>query len=174
MPAFYAWVEGPRGRARAGVHLVTRSRTMNGGRPKHDRIGAPRMRVRAPAGGGFRPFVHGLARDLNSTASCATTPKRVLEVEGERVNEFVDALRREPPPLAASIASSCEEFAKSMRGFSIEPSADGRTATRIVSDAAVCESCLDDLFDPDSRFISIPSSIARLRAALHADAASAL
>ena len=130
-------------------------------RAPEDTTASPRLRMRvrgAVQGVGFRPFVHGLAREFELDGFVRNDAEGVLlEVEGERVNEFVDALRREPPPLARIDRIELRRVPpKSMRGFSIEPSADGRTATRIVSDAAVCESCLDDLFDPDSRFYLYP------------------
>jgi hydrogenase maturation protein HypF len=118
-----------------------------------------RMRVRgAVQGVGFRPFVHGLAREFELDGFVRNDAEGVLlEVEGARVNEFVDALRREPPPLARIDRIELRRVPpKSMRGFSIEPSAHGGTATRIVPDAAVCENCLDDLFDPGSRFYLYP------------------
>jgi hydrogenase maturation protein HypF len=117
------------------------------------------MRVRgAVQGVGFRPFVHGLAREFELDGFVRNDAEGVLlEIQGARANEFVDALRREPPPLARIDRIELRRVpSKSMRGFSIEPSADGRTATRIVPDAAVCENCLDDLFDPDSRFYLYP------------------
>jgi hydrogenase maturation protein HypF len=130
-------------------------------RAPEDTTASPRLRMRvrgAVQGVGFRPFVHGLAREFELDGFVRNDAEGVLlEVEGERVNEFVDALRREPPPLARIDRIELRRVPpKSMRGFSIEPSADGRTATRIVPDAAVCESCLDDLFDPDSRFYLYP------------------
>jgi hydrogenase maturation protein HypF len=130
-------------------------------RAPEDTTASPRLRMRvrgAVQGVGFRPFVHGLAREFELDGFVRNDAEGVLlEVEGERVNEFVDALRREPPPLARIDRIELRRVPpKSMRGFSIEPSADGRTATRIVPDAAVCENCLDDLFDPDSRFYLYP------------------
>ena len=130
-------------------------------RAPEDTTASPRLRMRVRGtvqGVGFRPFVHGLAREFALDGFVRNDAEGVLlEVEGERVNEFVDALRREPPPLARIDRIELRRVPpKSMRGFSIEPSADGRTATRIVPDAAVCENCLDDLFDPDSRFYLYP------------------
>ena len=130
-------------------------------RAPEDTTASPRLRMRvrgAVQGVGFRPFVHGLAREFALDGFVRNDAEGVLlEVEGARVNEFVDALRREPPPLARIDRIELRRVPpKSMRGFSIEPSADGRTATRIVPDAAVCENCLDDLFDPDSRFYLYP------------------
>ena len=118
-----------------------------------------RMRVRgAVQGVGFRPFVHGLAREFALDGFVLNDAEGVLlEIQGARVNEFLDALRRDPPPLARIDRIELRSVPpKSVRGFSIEPSADGETATRIVPDAAVCENCLDDLFDPNSRFYLYP------------------
>ncbi len=130
-------------------------------RAPEDTTVSPRLRMRvrgAVQGVGFRPFVHGLAREFALDGFVRNDAEGVLlEVEGARVNEFVDALRREPPPLARIDRIELRRVPpKSMRGFSIEPSADGRTATRIVPDAAVCENCLDDLFDPNGRFYLYP------------------
>ncbi len=130
-------------------------------RAPEDTTASPRLRMRvrgAVQGVGFRPFVHGLAREFELDGFVRNDAEGVLlEVEGARVNEFVDALRREPPPLARIDRIELRRVPpKSMRGFSIEPSADGGTATRIVPDAAVCENCLDDLFDPSSRFYLYP------------------
>ena len=130
-------------------------------RAPEDMAASPRLRMRvrgAVQGVGFRPFVHGLAREFDLDGFVRNDAEGVLlEVEGARVNEFVDALRREPPPLARIDRIELRRVPpKSMRGFSIEPSADGGIATRIVPDAAVCEDCLDDLFDPGSRFYLYP------------------
>jgi len=130
-------------------------------RAPEDAAGSPRLRVRvrgAVQGVGFRPFVHGLAREFALDGFVRNDAEGVLlEVEGARVNEFVDALRRDPPPLARIDRIDLQRVPpRSRHGFSIESSAGGRTATRIVPDAAVCEACLDDLFDPSSRFYLYP------------------
>lgn len=118
-----------------------------------------RMRVSgAVQGVGFRPFVHGLANRLALAGFVRNDARGVLlEVEGAHVEEFVEALRREPPPLARIDHIDLEKIApKRERGFLIEQSQSGKTQTRIVPDAAVCEACLDDLFDPASRFHLYP------------------
>ena len=153
---------GPRGAPRPrGVQSRDREAGQMNERAPEDTAASPRLRMRvrgAVQGVGFRPFVHGLAREFALDGFVRNDAEGVLlEVEGARVNEFVDALRREPPPLARIDRIELRSVPpKSVRGFSIEPSADGETATRIVPDAAVCENCLDDLFDPDSRFYLYP------------------
>ncbi len=118
-----------------------------------------RMRVRgAVQGVGFRPFVHGLARQFALGGFVRNDAEGVLlEVEGAQVEEFVAALKLRPPPLARIDGVELQRIApKAEAQFSIEASADGQTKTRIVADAAVCEECLDDLFDPASRFYLYP------------------
>jgi hydrogenase maturation protein HypF len=81
----------------------------------------------------------------------------LLEVQGERIDAFLDAVSRRPPPLARVDAIDVEEVAPlESSSFVILDSVDGRSETRIVPDAAICEDCLDDLFDPTSRFYLYP------------------
>ncbi|CAN2535329.1 Hydrogenase+maturation+protein/Carbamoyltransferase,+HypF [Methylocapsa aurea] len=122
---------------------------------------ATRLRLRvtgAVQGVGFRPFVHSLADRYALGGFVRNDSQGVLmEVEGARVDDFVAALRREPPPLARIDSLECESITPLRDAtFSIEPSRDGRTRTRITPDAAVCNDCLDDLFDPQSRFYLYP------------------
>lgn len=118
-----------------------------------------RVRVRgAVQGVGFRPFVHGLARTLDLGGFVRNDAEGVLlEIEGARAREFVAALRRSPPPLARIDAVEAQCVApKAESQFLIETSLAGETRTRIPADAAVCEECLDELFDPQSRFHLYP------------------
>lgn len=120
-----------------------------------------RLRVRVTGsvqGVGFRPFVHGLAHKFALHGFVRNDACGVLlEVEGARIEEFVEALRRGPPPLARIDDIRLEPIAlRRERGFSIEPSRGGKTRTRITADATVCDACLDDLFDPASRFHLYP------------------
>ncbi|WP_018266932.1 carbamoyltransferase HypF [Methylosinus sp. LW4] len=122
---------------------------------------ATRLRLRvtgAVQGVGFRPFVHSLA-DRYALAGFVRNDSQgvLMEVEGARVDDFVAALRREPPPLARIDTLECETITPLRDAkFSIEPSRDGKTLTRITPDAAVCDDCLNDLFDPKSRFYLYP------------------
>lgn len=118
-----------------------------------------RLRVRgAVQGVGFRPFVHGLARALDLGGFVRNDAEGVLlEIEGARAQEFVAALRRSPPPLARIDTVEAQSVApKAESEFCIETSVAGEARTRIPADAAVCEECLDELFDPRSRFHLYP------------------
>ncbi|MGD9545155.1 MAG: carbamoyltransferase HypF [Methylocystis sp.] len=118
-----------------------------------------RVRVRgAVQGVGFRPFVYDLATRMRLDGFVKNDAAGVLlEVQGERVDAFLEALSRRPPPLARVDAIDVEELAPlESSSFVILDSVDGPTETRIVPDAAVCEECLDDLFDPASCFYLYP------------------
>ena len=118
-----------------------------------------RLRVRgAVQGVGFRPFAYGLATRLELSGFVRNGPDGVvLEIEGVRAGEFLDRLRGAPPPLARIEAIEVERVAPlGAAGFAIAPSESGPVRTRIVPDTAVCDACLDDLFDPASRFYLYP------------------
>ncbi|MCC3245416.1 carbamoyltransferase HypF [Methylocystis sp. WRRC1] len=122
---------------------------------------ARRLRVRvrgAVQGVGFRPFVHELAARMRLKGFVKNDAEGVLlEVQGPGVSAFLDALYLETPPLARVEALEIEELPPRECGdFAILDSVGGRTQTRIIPDAAVCEACLDDLFDPTSRFHRYP------------------
>jgi hydrogenase maturation protein HypF len=131
-------------------------------KPAHSQSEASeRLRVRvrgAVQGVGFRPFVHGLARALDLGGFVRNDAEGVLlEIEGARAREFVAALSRSPPPLARIDAVETQRVApKAESRFLIETSISGETRTRIPADAAVCEACLDELFDSRSRFYRYP------------------
>lgn len=126
---------------------------------KHDRPPRLRLRVRgAVQGVGFRPFAHRLATTLNLAGFVRNGSEGVVvEVEGARAGEFAGLLRAAAPPLARIEAIEVETLVPhGDAGFTIAPSEAGPARTRIVPDTAVCEACLDDLFDPASRFYLYP------------------
>ncbi|WP_065754130.1 carbamoyltransferase HypF [Bradyrhizobium paxllaeri] len=123
--------------------------------------GETRLRVRisgAVQGVGFRPYVYGLATRYGLTGFVANDPDGVIiEVEGDRTCEFVAALPRERPPLARIDHISVQEIgALAAKDFSIRASEHGRVSTRILADTATCQECLDELFDPNSRYYLYP------------------
>jgi hydrogenase maturation protein HypF len=118
-----------------------------------------RLRLRgAVQGVGFRPFAFGLAARYGLGGFVRNDPQGVtLEVEGAETANYVSALRRELPPLARLDAMEIEPVAlRGDRLFVIEATRSGSARTRIPADAATCEKCLDDLFDPSSRFRLYP------------------
>jgi hydrogenase maturation protein HypF len=121
-----------------------------------------RLRIRvtgAVQGVGFRPFVHALAaRHALSGFVLNDQGGVIAEVEGGGLDDFVAALAAAPPPLARIDRVEVTPVPRRGEGgFAIRPSLTyGPPATRGVPDAATCDACLDDLFDPASRFHLYP------------------
>ncbi|HXU46486.1 MAG TPA: acylphosphatase, partial [Thermoanaerobaculia bacterium] len=123
-----------------------------------------RLRARVEGivqGVGFRPFVYRLARELGLGGFVRNDERGVLlEVEGpeEAIARFSARLPIEAPPLAG-IERIVEESveARGERDFSIVESArDGEPATLIAPDAATCDDCLREVFDPADRRFRYP------------------
>lgn len=122
---------------------------------------ARRLRVRvrgAVQGVGFRPYVFALARRYDLAGFVMNDSDGVLiEVEGQRAGDFVQDLGRDAPPLARIDAIACEGVkAHNERQFRIASSVAGPSTTLLPADAATCEQCRDELFDPASRFHLYP------------------
>ncbi len=126
----------------------------------HSGINRLSVRVRgAVQGVGFRPFVHGLAARYRLSGFVLNDEEGVLaEIEGTAFDSFLAALQSESPPLAHIDGIDVTPLPRNgERGFTIRESAEaGVGLTRIVPDAATCQSCLDELFDPESRFHLYP------------------
>ncbi len=131
---------------------MTRARTRKALRDTPARL---RLRVRgAVQGVGFRPFAQRVAVRFSLAGFVQNDADGVLmEIEGARCDAFLAALHEEAPPLACIDSIEVERIdALGEDAFSILPSAIGKATTRIVADAATCPDCLDELFDPSSRF----------------------
>lgn len=119
-----------------------------------------RLRVRgAVQGVGFRPHVHSLATVHGLAGFVLNDGDGVLiEVEGRRTQAFIEDLGRNPPPLAAIDSLDVERVpvTGAETGFRIEVSGQQGKGARIPADAALCEDCGNDLFDPGSRFFHYP------------------
>ncbi len=107
-------------------------------------------------GVGFRPFVAGLARELELRGHCGNDDSRVfIEVEGApgRLAQFADRLRTQTPPLAVVVDIHTESIApQGDIAFEIADSrhiADARTL--IPPDVATCADCLREYSDPTNR-----------------------
>jgi hydrogenase maturation protein HypF len=112
-------------------------------------------------GVGFRPFVYSLAARLGLSGFVGNDSEGVFaEVEGARaaVTEFLDAVRRDAPPLARIdqvVAGEMQPYGRP--GFTIAPSAPGARRTALVSaDSAMCADCLAELRDPGDRRHAYP------------------
>ena len=103
-------------------------------------------------GVGFRPFVYSLAAGLQLAGLVGNDADGVFaEVEGtpEAVREFLEALRRDAPPLARIERISTRQLRPAgAREFVIAPSeAGGERRTLVSADTATCEDCLAELND---------------------------
>jgi hydrogenase maturation protein HypF len=123
-------------------------------------------RVRARVDGvvqgvGFRPYVFRLAREHALAGFVLNDERGVLvEVEGEdeAVDAFLARLPREAPPLAAVHAVTATELGpEGGSGFRIVESAGaGEPDALVTPDAATCDDCLAELFDPADRRYRYP------------------
>jgi hydrogenase maturation protein HypF len=112
-------------------------------------------------GVGFRPFVYKLAHHYHLTGFVANTTTGVaVEVEGpEKILAlFLQNLKEQVPPLAVINTMSIEAIMPMAdQTFAIDSSyADGHMETQVVPDAAVCQDCLAELFDPGDRRYRYP------------------
>jgi hydrogenase maturation protein HypF len=124
------------------------------------------MRVRARVDGtvqgvGFRPYVFRLAEALGLGGFVSNDERGVvLEVEGDpaAVERFLERLPREAPPLATVERVGAEAVAPlGAGGFRIVASAPaGRPDALVAPDAATCDACLAELFDPADRRYRYP------------------
>lgn len=111
-------------------------------------------------GVGFRPHVHRVAASLGLSGHVGNDAGGVfVEVEGpaDAVEELVRRLVDEAPPLA--LIDHVEQRDVPCRGgagFTIAPSGGGAPATFVAPDAAVCDECLAELFDPSDRRYRYP------------------
>jgi len=110
-------------------------------------------------GVGFRPFVHLLAERLNLAGWVLNSAAGVeIEVEGERVPDFLEELRQRPPPLA-TLEKIVEEPLPAIgtQGFQILASnEEEEPITLIPPDVATCPDCLREMNDPADRRYHYP------------------
>ncbi len=113
----------------------------------------------AVQGVGFRPYVFTLAESLELKGLVSNTAEGVvIDIEGERLNEFIERLPRESPPLSRVV--DIEVSPAPVYGyteFRITESRDEKSAlpfTLIPPDTSICEACLGELLDPcDRRYL---------------------
>ncbi len=111
-------------------------------------------------GVGFRPTVWKIANQLKLTGTVWNGADGVtIELWGaeQPLEQFIQQLQQEPPPLAI-----IEEIHTSpLRGsapdrFTITESHDGTVTTGVAADAATCTACLEDIHDPENRRYHYP------------------
>jgi hydrogenase maturation protein HypF len=112
-------------------------------------------------GVGFRPYIYRLASDRSLTGSVRNTSEGVtIQLEGVEaaIDEFLDRLPREVPPLAHITALRIQEIpCNGDREFLILESDARQPARTLISpDVAVCKDCLRELFDPANRRYRYP------------------
>ncbi len=112
-------------------------------------------------GVGFRPYIYRLATGRRLSGTIRNTAAGVtIEIQGsaEGVQEFVDRIPAEAPPLARITALSvCDVPCNGDTEFRIIHSASGEEVHTLISpDVAICSDCLRELFDPSDRRYGYP------------------
>lgn len=113
------------------------------------------VRVRGTVQGvGFRPTVYRIASSNRLVGEVLNDSEGVLirvSADASQLSDFIKTLNLESPPLAKIDAIECSiargnwNFEK----FSIRESEEGNIATEVSADAATCDACLGEIFDPD-------------------------
>jgi hydrogenase maturation protein HypF len=120
------------------------------------------IRVRGLVQGvGFRPTVWRIANELDLSGEVLNDGDGVLiTVRGTSaaIDRLCDRLHTECPPLARidSVTRRPGEGVVSGQGFVIAASRQTAVDTGIVADAATCDACRAEIFDPDDRRFRYP------------------
>lgn len=117
---------------------------------------ARRIRVTGVVQGvGFRPFVWRLAQERSLHGWVRNDAQGVeIAVQGApaQVEDLLVRLRSDAPPLARVDAVLAHDAPwQACAGFAIVDSLPGPVRTAIGPDVAVCDACLEELFDPANR-----------------------
>lgn len=119
-----------------------------------------RIRVKGRVQGvGFRPHVYRLALSLGLTGFVRNDGSGVLiEAQGVNVSVFATAIEDQQPPLSKIQSMQTETMAciTGEEAFLIASSSTGLIDTQITPDACVCQACLTELFDSQSRYYRYP------------------
>lgn len=116
-------------------------------------------------GVGFRPFVYAQAsrRELRGRVLNNTTGV-LIEVEGRQGNieQFIDDLKLNPPPLSAIESVECNhnlapaDYPDFIILESVQETQQGEKFVPLSADVATCADCLRELFDPADRRYQYP------------------
>ncbi|MEA5593262.1 carbamoyltransferase HypF [Rivularia sp. UHCC 0363] len=112
-------------------------------------------------GVGFRPTVYRIAKDLKLKGDVCNDGEGVLiRVFGSKecIEEFIKRIQSESPPLANINRLRRIPFQQKLvfNDFVISDSIDTAIKTQIVADAATCEDCKQEIFDPLNRYYRYP------------------
>lgn len=110
-------------------------------------------------GVGFRPHVYRVAQELQLTGWIKNNASGVeIEIQGMHASFFLKKMAEMLPSLARIDSTSIEPLSLQLheRGFSILESVTGKIETLISPDVSICNNCLKELFDPQSRFYLYP------------------
>ncbi len=123
---------------------------------------ASSIRVRGVVQGvGFRPYVYRLARELSLCGWVLNGEQGVeifLEGPDAALAAFVCDLKLHAPPAASIVEIQAEPAVPlGLQDFTIRTSQHSeRPTVRISPDLAVCNACLEELFDPSNRCFRYP------------------
>ena len=112
-------------------------------------------------GVGFRPFIYNLAKSHNLKGYVLNNQQGVqIEVEGESANLtiFLQDILKKLPPQAHIVRLEEKRLPPvNFTDFEIKVSADHEERTALISpDLAVCNDCLEELFDSEDRRYRYP------------------
>ena len=104
-------------------------------------------------GVGFRPFVYNLAKNLKLSGYVTNSSEGVvIEVQGNRPEMFVEALKREHPPLAQVYSIEVKALPpRHFDHFVIIDSLEEGSFTHVSPDISVCNDCLVEMFSMSDR-----------------------
>ncbi len=104
-------------------------------------------------GVGFRPAVYNLAMEQGLTGYVTNTADGVIiEVEGNKAEEFASLLKANLPPLArVEVIEAREIPVTGDKEFRILHSMDEGGFTHVSPDISICGDCLKELLDPGDR-----------------------
>lgn len=113
-------------------------------------------------GVGFRPFVYALAEENALKGNVSNNAAGVfVDVEGEeiQIEQFIQTLKINPPPLSSIESINVEYLDKPARfaDFSVtESSSNGSLVVPISADSGTCQDCIREMFDPNDRRFRYP------------------
>ena len=110
-------------------------------------------------GVGFRPCAYQIAGRLKLTGWIKNNADGVvLEVQGLLAEEFIHSITVNLPPLAkiTQVQKADVPIVSNESHFTIIASEPGKANTLIAPDTGICEQCLQELFDPQSRYYRYP------------------